>query len=722
MNDHHLKAALAYAESAMAVFPCRGKMPAIPKEKGGKGCKDATTDLEQVQRMWGDFPKSNIGMATGKPSGIWVLDVDGAEGEASLAELEAKHGPLPATVVSLTGKGGRHLLFRYRGEPIRNRVGDIGTGLDVRATGGYIIVPPSRHPDTGKQYRWADGLRPDAIADAPAWLIDLACGENRARRQRQSDQRTMGGGAAPSGKPGGAWAEKALENECRNVAQAATGGRNDRLNKAAFNLGQLVGGEELERGRVERELFAAAAACGLVDDNGESAVLATIKSGLDGGEQKPRHRPAPEPKVSDGRKANGGAAGASAKREEVLGGDWYDRAITGSKGQVLGILANAMLALRDDPAWNGVLAYDEMQATALLCKPVPRFGKPPAKSTYPRPIRDDDVLQVQEWFQIAGLPTLGKDVMHDAVDLRARECGFHPVRDYLTGLRWDGVERLETWLHTCLGAEDTPYTRAIGRMFMVSAVARILKPGCKCDYMMILEGRQGARKSTACRILGGGWFADSLPENVASKDAAQHLRGKWMIEAGEMHALSKSETTALKAFITRQVENYRPSYGRKEVHEPRQCVFIGTTNKAQYLKDETGARRFWPVKVAVVWPIDTDLLAAMRDQLFAEAVHRFGVGEHWWPDEDFEREHIKPEQDARFDTDAWEEPISDFLAGRKSATIMEVAVNALNMEKGKVGRREQNQIIAVMERLNWERSSKRGTGGIKPWVPRLGTE
>jgi hypothetical protein len=703
-------AALAYANRGWAVFPCKGKVPAI---KGGKGCHDATTDLEQVQRMWGEFPRSNIGIATGAPSGIWVLDVDGAKGEKSLAELEAKHGKLPDTIVSLTGKGGRHLLFRYRGEPIRNRVGDIGAGLDVRSSGGYIIVPPSRHPDTGKQYQWADGLQPDAIADAPAWLIDLACGKNRNQRERQSDQRAIGGGAAPSGKPGGAWAEKALENECRNVAQATKGGRNDRLNTAAFNLGQLVGSEELERGRVERALMSAALACGLIDDDGESAVLATIKSGLDDGELKPRHRPSPEPKASASK--TGSAGGASAKREEVPAGDWYERALTGTKGQVLGILANAMLALREDPAWEGVLAYDEMQATALLCKPVPRFGQLPERGTYPRPIRDDDVILMQEWFQIAGLPTLAKDTLHDAVERRARECGFHPVRDYLSSLRWDGVERLETWLSIYLGAKNTPYTRAIGRMFMVSAVARILQPGCKCDYMMVLEGRQGARKSTACRILGGEWFADTLPENVASKDAAQHLRGKWVIEAGEMHALSKSETTALKAFITRQVENYRPSYGRKEVHEPRQCVFIGTTNKAQYLKDETGARRFWPVKVAVVRPINTEMLTAMRDQLFAEAVHWFGADEHWWPDEDFEREHIQPEQDARFEVDAWEDPIRDYLEDKKKVLVVDVARNALNMETAKLGTADQRRITGILERLGWERGKKDWKGN-RWWV------
>jgi predicted P-loop ATPase len=394
---------------------------------------------------------------------------------------------------------------------------------------------------------------------------------------------------------------------------------------------------------------------------------------------------------------------------------WYDRAITGAKGQVLSILANVMMALREDPVWDGVLAYDEMHAMVLLNKPVPRFEQRPAATGYPRPLHDADVTEIQEWFQIAGLHNVGRDVTHQAVDFRARECGFHPVRDYLTGLTWDGVERLERWLHNYLGVENTPYAQGIGRMFLVSAVARILRPGCKVDYMLVLEGPQNARKSITCSVLGGEWFSDNMPENVASKDAAQHLRGKWVIEFAEMHALSKSETTALKAFITRTTERYRPSYGRCEVHEPRQCVFIGTTNKAQYLRDETGGRRFWPVKVAVTRPIDTDGLAEIRDQLFAEAVHRYRSRERWWPDDAFEREHIQPEQEARFEIDAWEEAIADYLSDKLKVTVGEVARMAVGMETAKIGTGDQRRITAIMERLGWERG-ERDQGG-RWWVP-----
>jgi predicted P-loop ATPase len=232
--------------------------------------------------------------------------------------------------------------------------------------------------------------------------------------------------------------------------------------------------------------------------------------------------------------------------------------------------------------------------------------------------------------------------------------------------------------------------------------------------MLILEGGQGGQKSSACRVLGGEWFSDSMPENLASKDASQHIRGKWLIELAELHALSRSEITALKAFLTRREEAYRPSYGRKEVKEPRQVVFIGTTNKSVYLRDETGGRRFWPV---VVDDVALDLLKQDRDQLFAEAVARYHRGERWWPTPEFEQEFIEPEQEARYEADAWEELIEDYLHRRKPAriTVAQIARDVLEIEVPKLGNMEQRRIMAVLGRLHWKRGKR--SGSARWWIP-----
>jgi predicted P-loop ATPase len=401
-------------------------------------------------------------------------------------------------------------------------------------------------------------------------------------------------------------------------------------------------------------------------------------------------------------------------REKVRGGwtnaaqpTWLASCVT-KNGQPMSTLANVMVALRSDPAVKEAIAYNEMLRTPMLmhaCNDDPDF--------IPRPVTDADVGHLQEWLQIAGLRTVSAVMAHQAVELRANECAFHPVRNYLEALVWDGQPRLATWLSTYLGAEATPYTEAIGRMFLIAMVARIFQPGCQADYMLTLEGSQGELKSSACRILGGAYFSDHLPDIAsAGKDVSQHLRGKWLIEVTEMHAMSRAETSQLKAFVTRPVERYRPSYGRMETIEPRQCLFIGTTNKTVYLRDETGGRRFWPVTCG---QIDVAALTRDRDQLFAEAVALYRQSEHWWPSREFEREHIVPQQDDRFEVDIWEEQIAEFLLFKDEVTVAEIARNALFIETPRLGTADQRRITAILEHLRWRRKrDSKGRRWVKP--------
>ena len=307
-------------------------------------------------------------------------------------------------------------------------------------------------------------------------------------------------------------------------------------------------------------------------------------------------------------KPDDAAAVGKRKRREDKHEGWLALCLVDEKGRILANLANVMIALRADPRVESVFTFDEMAQTAMLMRPLPVApnGKPAGDRPIPRPAGDTDISQLQEWIQHQGLPRVGKETVHQAVDQRARERSFHSVRDWLNSLEWDGVDRLSGWLTTYLGAdpaangglngEDDPrsageaYLAAIGRMFLIAMVARIFQPGCKADYLLILEGEQGVQKSLACAALAGQWFSDSLP-SLSDKDSRQHLRGKWLIEVAELAAINRAETEALKAYITRTHERYRPPYGRKDVVEPRQCLFIGTTNRETYLKDETGGRR-----------------------------------------------------------------------------------------------------------------------------------
>jgi predicted P-loop ATPase len=245
-------------------------------------------------------------------------------------------------------------------------------------------------------------------------------------------------------------------------------------------------------------------------------------------------------------------------------------------------------------------------------------------------------------------------------------------------------------------------------MFLIAMVARVFEPGCKADYLLVLEGDQGIEKSRACQVLAGEWFSDSLP-NIHDKDAKMHLRGKWLLEVPELAGFARAETEALKAFITRTHERYRPVWGRRDVIEPRQCLFIGSTNCDAYIKDETGGRRFWPVKVG---RIDIAKLIQDRDQLFAEALERFRHGEEWWPGTQFETVNIKPQQEARRDADAWEAKIADWLAATtdKKVLIWEVAAKALSIEVGRLGRADQLRIAVALCAAGWSRASRTGKG------------
>src|SRR5262249_47778449 len=190
------------------------------------------------------------------------------------------------------------------------------------------------------------------------------------------------------------------------------------------------------------------------------------------------------------------------------------------------IVANIVEALREIE-FAGMFGFDEMQRLPFMLRPL---GDPDASDFAPHPISDADITALQTTLQWRGFLKLGRETTRDAVIKHALDNSYHPVRDYLDGLTWDGHKRLSSWLAKYLGVDETEYSKHIGTMFLISMVARIYQPGCRVDHMLVLEGPQGILKSTACRVLAGAWFSDALPEITAGKDVSQHLNGKWLIE------------------------------------------------------------------------------------------------------------------------------------------------------------------------------------------------
>lgn len=367
-------------------------------------------------------------------------------------------------------------------------------------------------------------------------------------------------------------------------------------------------------------------------------------------------------------------------------------------GQLIANVHNAILASRS--IFYKQFALDQMSMKII-------------KAGNGEQMTDVDVTLMQSTLQDNGFRRISLEIMWQTVGVLAQEWGYHPVKQYLEGLKWDGVSRIDNWTETYLGspAETKEYSAAVGKMFLISMIARIYKPGCKVDHVPVLEGKQGLMKSSACKVLAGEWFSDSLPEISQGKECSQHLRGKWLIEIAEMHVMKKADANHLKSFVTRTEEKYRPPYGRSEVEEPRQCVFIGTTNQSTYLKDESGNRRFWPI---VCTRINIHHLIKDRDQLIAEAIVMFKAGVKWWPDKDFEATYIKPQQDARYEPDVWEEAIATFLQTRVTTSISEIGSDCLHIEIGRRDKLIMSRIVAVLENLGWVRGERTKTG--VPWI------
>ena len=452
---------------------------------------------------------------------------------------------------------------------------------------------------------------------------------------------------------------------------------------------------------------------------GEGTIEAAISScagGYDPSYRDPSSAPKTRPsaeKKGDAKAAESAEASQEWKARLLLKFDKEGRAI-GYKSCAL----NVSRILANDDRWAGVLAFDE-SATSPTFQTQPPFHQDyadPNDRIFPRMLIDEDYIRVGYWLLEEYGINLATEGIAGAVLVAAQFQRVHPVRDYLSSLRWDGVERIEMWLRTYLGGrslvhQGPEYVDAVGKMWLISAVARAFKAGCKADHVLVLEGNEGIGKSTALKILGGAAFSDTQID-IQNKDAYLHIRGKWVVELAELDSLMRAESSTAKAFFTSATDRYRAPYGRTMVEVPRGCVFAGSVNHNDYIRDASGGRRYWPVECV---QLDLETLTRDRDQLWAEAVACYRRGDRWWP-EAAQAEVFRAEQAARQIDDPWETLIVDWIDGKGQVTPSEIMSECLKITSDKQDRRAQTRIGIIFQRLGWVRKRDRNCAGHRGQV------
>lgn len=403
----------------------------------------------------------------------------------------------------------------------------------------------------------------------------------------------------------------------------------------------------------------------------------------------------------------------SAKRQPY----WHVELAHNDKGHPYPNISNALRVLHLDPTLGpDILWYDEFLDRIMWAREGPV-----------REWNEEDIYSLTSYMQDQpiGITNLPDHIVKKTVLTVAKQRTKHCVRDWLSGLKWDGEDRLDLaledhWGVVASATQPVEYVRAVSRNFFLALVARIYDPGCKLDEMVVFEGRTGAKKSMALEVVGGAWHAVAH-SRVTEKDFFQDFQGQWVMVVEELNSFTKAEVERIKSVITTSNDNFRGSYDARSSKHPRQNVLTGTTNRDDWGHDETGLRRFMPVVVGDITP---DTLAAARDQLFAEAVHRFKAHEMWW---------IYPSsaadvQYARQDYDEWTQPVMKWCAervfqGSAYLTAGEILVSALGFKPGDVDKRAQMRIGRILTLSRWERQLLRIDGvPCRRWIPPATTD
>lgn len=656
-------AAIEYAKKGFAVFPLkyRDKVPLTRN-----GCKDATTDAAQIKAWWQQHPNANIGLATGSVSqNVFVIDLDidedrGIDGYHSLEDWQREHGDFPETWTAITGRGGYHLYYRGNGR-IKNRAGIID-GVDIRGNGGYVVAPPSIHKN-GNRYEWE--YSPDEF--------EIAKADNNVEYfLNHDDHRQSASFTMP------------------NIVSA--GQRNQMLFRFACMM--------QAKGASDQSVFAATMA------ENESSCSPPLT------EQEVRIIVSSATKYDKGKPIHIDSEGVATRenKDEVVGGPAlvfkfldcnYDE--DGNVKSVKQLVHNFEIVMDKDSRFAGKIRLNEFAQQPYLYGSVPWENENNCRAWSSH---DDSAL-----FSLiqADYGLKSRQDFADALKNVSMRNKFHPVRELLDSLTWDGKEHIRSLLPEYLGAEDSDYTYQVMRLWMLGAVSRVYKPGSKFNYTIILQGSQGIGKSTFLKLmaLDDSWFNDSL-DSLDSDKAVQSLTGSWIIELAELKSLARTAggVESVKRFLTATQDKYRIPYERRADTFYRQCVFAGTTNKDDFLQDETGNRRFLIIHTGVTKPSKSLFTPEAMDdikQAWAEAVHI-------WKNEDPElilpencMQQAKELQEANMADDGKRGIILDYLEGKTQVCAREIWFEALeeSISPKSYQTSEINSIIAKVP--GWQR-------------------
>lgn len=721
-----LDAALQYAARGWPVFRLNGYKKPF---KGSHGFKDATTDRVVIEAWWAEKPWANIGLATGE---LVVFDPDGAAGAAEFAAMAAELGGIPRTLVHSTGRAGnRHFVYRapvvadaMTGTPqrahIRSHNGPRaikkGPGLDIKAHGGYVVLPPSVSRETGATYA--------VELDHPIADLTPAMADWIARRRQGAMEGKRPTPAAPSAPAFGG-----LPAHLQGLAPANLAGR-------ALDMDREAEREEFTRNLMLLPVgnydhwFETGAAIHDFDPLNSGLALFVKWSNKEGEYGTEEDEVECEKKWLEYGKPKEGKrlitrASVYGEAKQYISEIRLAEAIQPLVSQQLTTFAFRSLPPQEqfedldedgNPRGTCLNASIAIGNLGVVCRKDVFHEKMlvggHAIQQWAGDLSDDAVHMLRRLIRKGFGFEAGEKNVRDAAVQLCLENQFNPVTDYLDALVWDRQPRLSTWLSRYLGAADTLLTQAIGRLVLVAAVRRAYEPGTKFDQILVLEGPEGRGKSSAIEILAGtANYSDQRILTLDDKGQQEAICGVWLYEIADLAGMRRAEVEAVKAFASRTWDRARPAYGRMRVDRARQCVFVATTNDDAYLKSQTGNRRFWPV---LAGHVDLARLRRDRDQLWAEAAEYEAAGKSLVLDGKLWAQAAEQQEDRR-ESDTWEEKIADYVNGHKNdVSVVEVLEGAIMLHTREIGQTEQTRAARVLKHLGMIKYRAR-KGELRTW-------